>query len=275
MNQRPLMISQPGQFDLYCHHSPATVYPEEAHDTIQVCIPLERALYSVVRQSETGRKLVHHLGARDVLAVPSGQTHAVHWRRTAYVVSLQFSEAFLGRALGVPHLCIPDTFTVRDPFVSAAANELRNTVHADGQPSPACAEAIATLIAYRVGLQATANRGIRAKERVPAFFERDLGRIERFIDERLDQPISVSMLAELTGLSLWHFMRRFNASHGMSPHEFITRRRLSHARTLLSDSRLSVAEIALEIGMTHSHLSRTFLKQFGLSPREFRRQQSR
>jgi AraC family transcriptional regulator len=66
-------------------------------------------------------------------------------------------------------------------------------------------------------------------------------------------------------------MRRFNASCGVSPHEFITQRRLSRARNLLSDSKLSVAEIALEIGMTHSHLSRTFLRRFGLSPREFRR----
>jgi AraC family transcriptional regulator len=275
MNQRPLTISQPGQFDLYCHRSPVTVYPEEAHDTIQVCIPLERALYSVVRQSETGQRLIHHLGARDVLAIPIGQTHTVHWRRTADIVSLQLSAAFLARALGVSHLCIPDTFTVRDAFISAAAGELRNAVHAAGQPSLAYAEAIATTIAYRVGLQAAANRGIRAKERVPAFSARELGRIDSFISERLDQPISVSMLAELTGLSLWHFMRRFNASPGMSPHEFITRRRLSRARTLLADSRLSVSAIALEIGMTHSHLSRTFLKQFGLSPREFRRQRLR
>jgi AraC family transcriptional regulator len=175
----------------------------------------------------------------------------------------------------VSDLCIPDTFTVRDPFVSAAASELRNAVHTEGQPSLAYTEALATTIAYRVGLRAAGNRGIRAKERAPAFFKPDLRRIERFIDERLDQPIGVGMLAELTGLSLWHFIRRFNASHGMSPHEFITRRRLSRAQALLADSPLSVAEVALEIGMTHSHFSRTFLRQFGLSPREFRRQHSR
>jgi AraC family transcriptional regulator len=271
MSKRPLTIADPGHFEFYCHSSPATVYPEEAHETVQICIPLENALYSVTRQSETGRKIVHHLGSRDVLVVPIGQPHSVTWRRQADIVSLQVSEAFIASALDVSRLRVPEAFTVRDPFISAAAAELRASLCAEGRPNLIFAEAIATTIAYRIGTGAKANGGIRAKDSAPAFSGRDLARIERFIEEGLDQPITVSMLAKLSGLSMWHFMRRFNASHGMSPHSFVTRRRLLRAGTLLSSTKLSIAEIALEIGMTHSHLSRTFLKQFGVSPREFRR----
>ena len=104
------------------------------------------------------------------------------------------------------------------------------------------------------------------------FPQSQLARIERFIEEHLDEPISLAALAELVDLSMWHFMRRFNASHGLSPHEVITQRRLARAQRLLSDSKLTITEVALEIGMSHSHFSRSFLRRYGLSPREYRPQ---
>jgi AraC-like DNA-binding protein len=141
-----------------------------------------------------------------------------------------------------------------------------------GRPSPAFADAIATVIAYRVGLGAATGRGALGQESVPAFSSAQLARIERFVGEHLDQPIRLLTLAEFTDLSVWHFLRRFSASYGLPPHAFITERRLARAQALLAESKLTITEIALEIGMSHSHFSRTFLKRFGVSPREFRRQ---
>jgi AraC family transcriptional regulator len=146
------------------------------------------------------------------------------------------------------------------------------SLHAEGQPSLVFAEAMATAIAYRVGVGAAMGRGIRAGESVPGLSASQLARIERFIEEHLDQPISLAALAELVDLSMWHFMRRFNASHGLSPREVITQRRLARAQKLLSESKLTITEVALEIGMSHSHFSRSFSRRYGLSPREYRRQ---
>jgi AraC family transcriptional regulator len=238
---------------------------------VEICVPLEHALYNVTRRSETGRALVHHLGARDVLVVPVGQPHSVNWRRSADIVSLHMSESFIARALGVPSLHLQDMFTLRDPFTSAAAAQLRMSLRAEG-PSLAFAEAMATAIAYRVGVGAAGGRGIRAGESVRPLSASQLARIERFIEEHLDEPISLAALAELVDLSMWHFIRRFNASHGLSPREVITQRRLARAQRLLSDTRLTITEVALEIGMSHSHFSRSFLQRYGLSPREYRRQ---
>ncbi len=269
---RPLTFADPGRFEVYCHHSPPTVYPEEIHDTVQVCIPLEHAVYRVTRSSESGRTLVHNLGSRDVLVVPTGQPHAVTWRRPADVVSLQLSEAFITQALGVQTLSLPDAFTVRDAFISAAADQLRSVLRAEGGVSPAFAEAMATAIAYRVAVAGPAvGSGLRGTDRASPLSTVQLGRLEAFIDEHLDEPISLGKLAESLGMSTWHFMRRFNASHGISPHAFITQRRLDRAQVLLATSRLPITAIALEVGLSHSHFSRTFLAKAGLSPREYRR----
>jgi AraC family transcriptional regulator len=270
---RPLTFADPGRFEIYCHHSPPTIYPEETHETVQVCVPLEGALYQVIRSSETGRSLLHTLGSRDVLVVPAGQPHAVTWRRPADVVSLQLSGRFISQALGLSNLSLPDTFTVRDTFVSAAAAQLRTVLRAEGGVSPAFAEAMATAIAYRVAVAGPTNGGrIGGTDRGAALSKQQLTRIEGFIDEHLDEPIPVTRLAELLGMSTWHFMRRFHASHGTSPHAFITQRRVERAQALLANPTLSITAIALEVGLSHSHFSRAFLANVGVSPREYRRQ---
>lgn len=268
---RPLVFASPGRFEIICHHSVPTDYPEEFHPTIQVCIPMDDARYRVIRSSESGRELVHDLDARDVLVIPTGQPHAIMWQRPAGIVSLQLAETFVEQALDIPRLVLPDTFTVRDPFISAAALQLREALQSEGGIGPAFGEALAVAIAYRIGVGA-ARAHIRVMERVQTFASHQLSIIDRYIDERLDQPIAVGELAALVALTRWHFMRRFQASAGCSPHEYITRRRIAHAQTLLATTQLTISEIALDVGISHSHFSRTFIQRVGVSPREYRHQ---
>jgi AraC family transcriptional regulator len=275
MDTRPLTFSEPGRFEIYCHHSPPAVYPEETHRTLQVCVPFERAQYTVSRQSETGRAIVQRLGARDALVVPAQQPHAVDWQRAADVVSLQLSESFIAEALGVPRLQLRDTLTVRDPFIFAAARQLRGMLRAEGSVSPAFAAAMATAIAFRAALAASSPVSTRSAGVAPALSAREGVLIDRYVDEHLDEPITLAALAAVVGLSPRHFMRRFEATHGVSPHELITRRRLARAQTLLVESSMTIVQVALEVGMSHSHFSRTFLARFGVSPREYRRPQRR
>jgi AraC family transcriptional regulator len=270
MQTRPIVAADPGRFELVAHHSPAREYAEETHETVQVCVPLERARYRVVRQSETGRGLVHDLGARDVLVIPAGQPHAVTWKRPADIVMLHLSEAFLATVLDVGCVRVGDAFTLRDPFISAAAAEVRAALGAGGRINPVFADAVATAIAYRIGVGGFERR-IRGGDAVLPLSSGQQARLERFIDDRLNAPIRLSDLAEVVGLSVWHFMRRFAASYGVTPHNFITERRVGRARALLSTSRLPIAAIALDVGMSHSHFSRTFLARVGVSPQEFRR----
>jgi hypothetical protein len=198
-NGRPLTFVDAGRYEIYCHHSLPADYPEEVHDTVQVCVPLERALYRVTRQSETGRTIAQELGSRDVLVLPIGQPHGVVWHRSADIVSFQLSESFITQALGVSAVRLQDAVTLRDPFITQAAARLRDSLGEGGVPSPAFAEAIATVIAYRVGLGvATTAAGIWAQKKVAPFSAAQLAHIESYIEERLDQPIGLSEIAGRT-----------------------------------------------------------------------------
>jgi len=271
-SRRPTLFVEPGMFELYCHRSSPTVYPEETHETFQICIPLAGAHYGVVRHSETGSRLEHNLGARDILIVPRQQQHAVHWRKTADIVSLQFSDDFVSQALHADGMRFADARTVRDPLISASAAMLEASLAAGDELPPAVASAFATLLVYRISTHALDHRGRVSTKPVTALSATELRRLDRYIEERLDQAITLADLAACLGMSLWHFSRRFEAAQGATPHAYVASKRLRRAKDLLANSELQVVDIALEVGMTHSHFSRTFLRSFGLTPTEFRRQ---
>jgi AraC family transcriptional regulator len=272
MMTEPLPFSDPDRFAFYLFDSnrPPTI-PERGLDFVQICVPLARAHYSITHKSGRGTKLVRHLGGRDILVLPAG-FHGDAWERPSDSIAVHVSERFVAEALGVTRLHLPSPFTVRDAFISAAAVQLRMSLRDKRPPSAAFAEAIATVIAYRVGVEALSSAGLGASAGVQAFSAEQIARIDRFIEQNLDRSLTIAMLASEMNLTQWHFARRFHASHGISPLVFITDRRLMRAQELLRGLNQPITQIALDVGMTHSHFSRSFSKRFGVSPREFRQQ---
>lgn len=268
MADRPRLYEEADLFEIILHHSPETLYPEETHETVQICIPFEGARYKVARSSEAGGGLAHQLGAGDILVVPRDQPHAIHWQRPADILSLQLSTSFLEQVLDRPCVELRGNLVLRDRFLSDAAIELRRTVIGENATSPLLG-AFAAMIAFKIGRNAE-NLGSELSGPVRPFSAGERGRLERFIMSNLDRPIRIAELAQLVGMSQWHFLRRFSATEGTSPNAYITQRRIEKACALLTQSTMSVIEIALETGMSPSHLSRTFLQRMGVSPRAFR-----
>jgi len=95
-------------------------------------------------------------------------------------------------------------------------------------------------------------------------------RAEELMDQTLD--ITLSQLAESCRLSVSHFVRAFRHSTGLSPHQWLIRRRVNKAMALLSEDNLSIADIALACGFSsQSHLNRAFAAQAGVPPGRWRR----
>jgi AraC family transcriptional regulator len=98
-----------------------------------------------------------------------------------------------------------------------------------------------------------------------------LRRIAEHIDRNLDGPLSLQELSALAGLSVFHFARTFKERTGLSPHQYVLRRRVERAKELLLDSRASLAEIALRCGFSHqSHFTRAFHQLSGITPTRWR-----
>jgi len=91
------------------------------------------------------------------------------------------------------------------------------------------------------------------------------------IEAKLDEDLSVAMLAHACGLSASHFTALFKASAGEPPHRYQTRRRVERARELLLVG-ASPAVAAVAVGFCdQSHLARHMRRLTGHSPSHWQR----
>lgn len=91
--------------------------------------------------------------------------------------------------------------------------------------------------------------------------------IREYIDSHLSENISLDKMAEMAGLSVFHFARAFRQSFGTPPHSYLLRRRIERAHHLLKRTELALSEIALSIGFfDQSHFARHFRRLTGVTP---------
>jgi len=103
-----------------------------------------------------------------------------------------------------------------------------------------------------------------------------IDRASRYIEQNFQEKISLKRLAEVAGLSPYHFLRAFRAAVGISPHDYLIRCRLRHAQRLIISSAGTrpLADIAVEAGFyDEAHLASHFRRVFGQPPRRWLRQQ--
>jgi AraC-like DNA-binding protein len=81
---------------------------------------------------------------------------------------------------------------------------------------------------------------------------------------------NVGRLAALSGVSEVYFRRIFQSKYGVSPKEYLVRRRIAYAKELLSSGHFSVSEVAHLSGYSElCHFSREFKRRVCVSPTEF------
>lgn len=91
-----------------------------------------------------------------------------------------------------------------------------------------------------------------------------------FIEDHLNEPITVEWLAKNAGFSTYHFYKLFREYLGMSVMEYVRRRRLAYAVNDLCNGK-RILDVALEYGFdTHNGFSKAFRKCYGCSPEFYR-----
>jgi AraC-like DNA-binding protein len=105
-----------------------------------------------------------------------------------------------------------------------------------------------------------------------------MAKVCRHIESRLHEPLGLQCLAEVAGISQYHFCRVFHQEVGKSPHQYVMAARIDAARRLLQDpgacgaaQKPSMLDIALACGFgSSSHFSTQFRKHTGRSPLAWR-----
>jgi AraC family transcriptional regulator len=101
--------------------------------------------------------------------------------------------------------------------------------------------------------------------------ERTLRLALEYIEAHLDRDIGLSDVSHACGVSVSTFTSAFRRSFGVSPHQYLIRRRVERAASMLRQGKLSVGQIAAETGFCHqSHLARHVRRLLGMTPQQIR-----
>lgn len=101
----------------------------------------------------------------------------------------------------------------------------------------------------------------------------DLVATVQWIEQHLDDAVSVEVIADIAGLSPYHFSRLFSARMGRGVMAHVRGRRLVRAaQRLISDPAPRLIDLAFDCGFdSQEAFTRAFSRMFGVAPGRFRR----
>ena len=99
-----------------------------------------------------------------------------------------------------------------------------------------------------------------------------LSEIRRYMEEHLDEPLTIPVLSRRACLSATAFKEGFRQLYGLPVHTWLRQRRMERAAELLRDSSLSVLGVAQSVGYgSASQFSAAFRRQYGMTPAMYRK----
>ncbi len=94
----------------------------------------------------------------------------------------------------------------------------------------------------------------------------------QMIDFNYSTPISIEQIAQRLSLDAAYFSRLFSAKAGISPKQYLLRKRMERAKALLEETNATVLEISNSVGYEDPlYFSRIFKKHCGVSPMQYRK----
>lgn len=99
-----------------------------------------------------------------------------------------------------------------------------------------------------------------------------LRRIKELVAASMEDELTLAEMAQSVELSTAHFARMFRKSTGETPHRFVLRQRVEHAKEMLRSAHLRIIDVAAACGFkTQEHFAQVFRQISGVSPTEYRR----
>jgi AraC family transcriptional regulator len=260
--QFPLALTM---FDLPPHHD-----PDPVSDNFVLCLALRGTVHAAFQFGDGWRRAV----------VPPGSFMPITPPRTLGELVIDAPHRHLMLALPMQAVAeIDDGRTAfgplhggafRDRLVAQLCMELWEEAKSGNRAGDLFADcARAALVA---ALTRRAGQRTVAAPKLVGFSPEDWVRLAHEIDGRLDQPITVAVLAVLADMRETRFLHAFKRQTGMSPYRYVLHRRLERVADLLTGSRMGLAEIALASGFAdQAHMTSAFARHFGRTPGALRR----
>jgi len=160
-----------------------------------------------------------------------------------------------------------------DLTMSQFAKNVLPHIHPNGFTSPLALDCLSLLLgAHLLDRYAAINR--LSAVPVGGLAPWQIRRAQEILRAHLHGNIWVQQVARECELSVSHFARSFKVSFGVSPIQWVIGQRVSLAKQLLIQRKISLSDVATQSGFAdQSAMTRTFVTCVGVSPGRWRREQ--
>ncbi|MCI4670997.1 MAG: AraC family transcriptional regulator [Bacteroidia bacterium] len=116
------------------------------------------------------------------------------------------------------------------------------------------------------------NQQADSKQHDKTYTNRKWDELITYIDNHLEQKISLDFLAKFMNMNKFNFAKEFRMIHGLSPINYVLMKKVFRAKSLITPAS-SLTHIAYQFDFTdQAHFSKHFKRFVGVSPREYQRQ---
>ncbi|MEO0526122.1 MAG: DNA-binding response regulator [Bacteroidota bacterium] len=99
-----------------------------------------------------------------------------------------------------------------------------------------------------------------------------LKKVINYIEEHVENKITLNQLSALSGWSKPHFIKSFKNYMNISPYQFILEKKMEKAKEMVAHTDLSIKDISAILGFaSHSNFNKAFMKFYNTTAQNYRK----
>ena len=269
-------ISYPSNSSIRIWHSIAESdhYDTHYHSAVEVIMCLKGYVQIDLPQQQ------YQVLAGEILFIPSAMPHSLTMDQTSernlFLFELDYLLSFHDFLLLAP-MCSSPIHIGRDskirPSVWDSLNRIIRVYHSDNPLKNMVMYTHLLEMYVQMGqeflVSSMASEGLSIEKRL-AYLEL-LQHVIEYVDQHFAEDLPLEKIAAEAGFSKYHFIRLFKKLTGETFHQYLCKKRISKAESLMRQSDLSVLQIAMRTGFNSiATFNRTYKDMRGMTPSQYR-----
>lgn len=212
----------------------------------------------------------------NICIVPAGLDHHAVLEGNSEHLALYLDPSLITKAASDAQLAgsfeIAERYTRRDTVINTIGMALMGELESEGLSGRLYAESLGNVLAVHL-LRYYSVPSTRPVTFTGGLSAAKLRQVTEFIADNYGREIKLAELAQVAGMSSFHFAREFKRTTGTTPHQYLIKFRIERAKALLAKRDLPLTEVSLRSGFSHqSHFTRLFRRVTGTTPNSYRTQ---
>lgn len=246
---------------------------EEADDFHKINVAISGQM-TTKKISASGKEIFTKGGAGNLCITPAGQPMSAEWKNPLDNLGITLDPAFAAQT-AVENRFSPDfdfkeIYKNEDPLIQHIGLTLLAEANSESPAGKLYADSLIQTLTLHL-LKNYSNARSISENLNGGLSGYKLRRVTEFINENLEEELSLAEIAEIAGLSQYHFARAFRKSTGLTPQNYLMRQRIERAKVLLAEDNLPIVEVSLKTGFKNqSHFTTLFRKFTKFTPKMWR-----